>query len=314
MGERGTKRGGLITGEEPKRAEKPVKKAAERYGGYEALRQPQKIRQLLQEIAVQRFREKHDDTAVPLARNLFGLVFEDGHGQFWNLPATDRFDIRSETALVTAWLAAQVKDAQLFRLALDQIRAQLKFDHNLTLIYQGHMECIGAEKFGRRVENAAPFTFEPEKVYGLLSGPFAGLKPLPNVVRAITVRHVKSQADTADSLDATVPGSNKTYFRWLLELRDEALEKGLCDDDGFFVGSVVLLESLNFSLTSAVRRNDMSEAMRCYDRCFRVYTELMLQSRKGTPRLFMSPNAQSLLDQADDIMARTVKFMKTIDR
>lgn len=314
MGERGTKRGGLITGEEPKRAEKPVKKAAERYGGYEALRQPQIIRQLLQEIAVQRFREKHDDKAVPLARNLFGLVFEDGHGQFCNLPAADRFDIRSETALVTAWLAAQVKDAQLFRLALDQIRAQLKFDHKLTLIYQGHIECIGVERFGKQVENAAPFCFEPENVYRLLSGPFDGLEPLPNVVRAITLRYVKTQAETADSLDATIPDSNRTYFQWLSDLRDEALEKDLRNDDGFFVGSVVLLETLNHSLTSAVRRNDMLEAMRCYDRCFQVYAELQLESRTGKPRLFMSPNAQSLLDQADEILRKTVKFMKRIDR
>jgi len=304
------KSAGLPTGYEPKRAEKPVKDACRSDEEFSALVEPERMRRFLQEVVVQKFRINRGGWAAPLASNVFGLVYDDGYSRFAELPPSKLFDIRSEIALVAAWLAAQIKDEHLFRLALDKIREQSRFDHRLTHVYRGHIECIGRETFGRSVENAAPFEFKPEDVHKLLKGSFAGLEPLPNVERAITVRHVKSQMDAADSLDATVPGSNKTFFQWLSELRDEALEKDLRNDDGFFVGSVVLLEALDTFLYAALRKPDILESRRCFDRICAVYAELMVQSRKGTPQLYMSPNAQSLLDQADKIMMKARNSMK----
>lgn len=285
----------LITGFKPQAAENAVRDAAGGDSQYDELRTPAHMRSFLQDKLVQRSRERNEYNAVALAAKVLGLVFEEGFGQFYELPSRDLMEIKSETAMVVAWLAGTADEKALFELSLRKLRElDVSGKNSLTNLYRLHVECLSIEFYSEE-----PFVSRtarndgPREAFDALKASFKGLRPLPNVVRAVTVRYAKSLADTHPDLDRAPVHDNMTLLEWLTSLRDQALEGVLRRDDGFAVGSVAIIEVARDFVNRALASKDTEAAQRHYSSACQCYAELFALHRAG--RLNNSPNLDEML-------------------
>ena len=302
----------LMTDFKPKAAEQAVKDTVGGEDDYARLRTPMEMRRFLQDKLVQRYRERNEYNAVALGSKLLGLVFEEGFGQFHTLPALDLIEIKSETGMVAAWLAGRADDKELFEIALKELR---KLDsscrHSLARLYRLHAECIGVELFSaEQFVSATARNDGPKKAYDALNASFKGLKPLPNVVRAATVRYAKSLAATLPDFDRSPAYGNKTLHQWLATLRDEGLQEALRRDDGYAVGSVVVIEVASDFVERAMTSGDVEAAHRYYSAACQSYAELFALHRAG--RINNSPNVDEMLTVANTELLTLMQLMNKL--
>lgn len=296
----------------PNAAEKAVKDAAGGDAEYVRLQTPDGMRRFLQSTLVQRYRERNERNAVALAAKVLGLVFEEGFGQYYGLPTQSLTEIKSETGMVVAWLAARADDKGLFATALRNLREiDNSCRHPLARLYRLHVECIGVEHFvGQPFIGRAALGDAPKETFEALRASFKSLKPLPNVVRAVTVRYAKSLAPGITDFDRTPVHGNKSLHKWLSELRDEGLEYPLRHDDGYAVGSVVIIEVAKLFVERAIASGAIEAAERCYTLACRAYAELFSLHRAG--RINNSPNVDEMLTVANTELLTLMRSMKKL--
>lgn len=312
---KGFRRNRLITDDKPNAAEKAVKAAAGGAEQYADLRVPSALREFLQSRVVQRYRERRDLESVALGRSILGLVFEDGSGQFHDIAARDWIEVKSETAMVAAWLAVQAKKKNLFQIALKELRElDDSCENPLANLYRLHIECVGAELNSSKFGTPASFDCRPDAAYHALKARFKGMSPLPNVVRAVTLRYARSLANTHPDFDRTPAFEEMTLHQWLISLRDEGLNDEIRNDDGFVVGSVAIIETAEKYLDRALAApRDIDEAQRCYGAACQAYTEAIALFRAG--KVNESSNARSQLGKADAlILVMRARMKNSVDQ
>lgn len=270
------------------------------------------MREFLQNTVVQRYRERRDTESVSLGRNVLGLVFEEDDGQFFDLPSLDWVEIKSETAMVVAWLAGQAQDEWLFGIALKKLRElDGPSPHPLAHLYRLHAECMGRRFFGRQIAGHAPFDCKPRAAHQALQGRFRSLPPLPNVVRAINLSFVQSSVDDHPDFDRTPCQGAMTLHQSLVAIRDEGLRDEIRIDDGFVVGSVAIIEAATRYYEKSCSLNDADAARRCYSAACEAYAKLLFRYRAG--KINKSPNAKDMVVKADDsfreLLALVDKFV-----
>lgn len=276
--------------------EKAVTDAAGGAENYAGLQTPLGLRAFLQDTLMQRYRNRQKADAIVLGENILGLVFEENDGQFYSLPPLDLLDIKTETAMVVAWIAAQEEKAELFGRALKALREldeARKHTQPLTRLYRLHVECIGVDL---RMLDDVNGVYAPDKAFKALKAEFKRLPPLPNVIRAVTSRYVKWFSTKAADIDTTRVHGKMTYYQWLEALRDQGLEGILSRDDGFAVGSVAIIEMSAKFAKRAMASGNLNEARRCYALACIGYAELFALHRAG--KIINSPNAEEMLVQA----------------